>query len=422
MLILITLGSFLRSQALQQFLADSGATRIGQIHPTLLNRDRLQVWIERERLLSCPLGTGFNAVLFEFLTRHKDSPGSSYIQHCSLESDGTDFLIICFTANQARQFCKVRSFQMDMTFKRVAGRVKEIAFVNMNETTGKAITLARAFVCTDTEAMYEKLFKVLFPLVGRIGMGQEITQNHGIDWYHLHHRGIEAVIVDMCAKQAKGLGMFLHSIDKSKSWSDHLQHVLIFCRVYIQRKLHQKFRDTPEYTLMDQIFTENNKSKFDIILGQLLNSSNLEVRNWAKNKNVDWRLAGMSRCYTKMPAVKFDSFEKNSNLVESTHSLLAGIKESQTIDENRINNLYESLRFGTRKSYKVTTPISRKRRGMGQPASGSAPKSARAAVLDDFDLLETIDLTEDTPSGKRRRPVESTKTLKAKEPTTPTPT
>jgi hypothetical protein len=139
---------------------------------------------------------------------------------------------------------------------------------------------------------------------------------------------------------------------------------------------------------MDQIFTENNKSKFDIILGQLLNSSNLEVRNWAKNKNVDWRLAGMSRCYTKMPAVKFDSFEKNSNLVESTHSLLAGIKEwvklfsfiywsiplllrSQTIDENRINNLYESLRFGTRKSYKVTTPISRKRRGMGQPGKFS---------------------------------------------------
>ena len=52
--------------------------------------------------------------------------------------------------------------------------------------------------------MYEKLFKVLFPLVGRIGMGQEVTQNHGIDWYHIRHRGIEAVIVDMCAKQAKG--------------------------------------------------------------------------------------------------------------------------------------------------------------------------------------------------------------------------
>jgi hypothetical protein len=81
----------------------------------------------------------FPAVLFEFLTKHKDSPGSAYIRHCSLESNGTGFLIICFTADQARQFCKARSFQMDMTFKRVAGRVKEIAFVHMNETAGKGI-------------------------------------------------------------------------------------------------------------------------------------------------------------------------------------------------------------------------------------------------------------------------------------------
>ena len=52
--------------------------------------------------------------------------------------------------------------------------------------------------------MYENLFKVLFPLVGRIGMGQDASHNHGLDWFHLHHRGIEAVVVDMCAKQAKG--------------------------------------------------------------------------------------------------------------------------------------------------------------------------------------------------------------------------
>ena len=36
-----------------------------------------------------------------------------------------------------------------------------------------------------------EIVKVLFPLVGRIGMGQEVTENHGIDWYHLHRRGIE---------------------------------------------------------------------------------------------------------------------------------------------------------------------------------------------------------------------------------------
>ena len=131
--------------------------------------------------------------------------------------------------------------------------------------------------------------------------------------------------------------MFLASIDDTRSWSEHLQHILIFCRVHIRRKLHQKFRNVSEYTLMCQLLSEANKLKFDTILRQLLHSSNPDVCNWARNKNIDWILAGMSRCYTKMPAVSFASFEKNSNLVESTHhstnlggigvSLLAGIKE-----------------------------------------------------------------------------------------------
>jgi hypothetical protein len=187
-------------------------------------------------------------------------------------------------------------------------------------------------------------------------MGQQAPYNHGINWQHIHGRGAEATIVDMCMKQAKGnniqsfhfqlvllttvllgLGMFLHSIDPSRSWSDHLMHILIFCRVHIQRTLYQSFRDAPEYSLMCQLLTETNKTKFDVILRQLINSSNPNVRHYARNKNVDWILAGMSRCYTKMPAVSFDSYEKNSNLVESTHrstnlsgvgvSLLAGIKE-----------------------------------------------------------------------------------------------
>jgi hypothetical protein len=54
--------------------------------------------------------------------------------------------------------------------------------------------------------------------------------------------------------------------------------------------------------------------------------------------------------------------------------------------------------------------------------SNSTSKSARAARIDDFDFLETIDLTDDRPSGKRRCTVETTNTLKAKEPITPTPT
>jgi len=37
---------------------------------------------------------------------------------------------------QARQFCQTRSFQVDMTYKRVFDNIYEIAFAAMNEAFG----------------------------------------------------------------------------------------------------------------------------------------------------------------------------------------------------------------------------------------------------------------------------------------------
>jgi hypothetical protein len=51
--------------------------------------------------------------------------------------------------------------------------------------------------------MYLKLFEILFPLVGRLGMS---PAQDGIYWQHIHRRGVEAVVVDMCHKQASGKG------------------------------------------------------------------------------------------------------------------------------------------------------------------------------------------------------------------------
>jgi hypothetical protein len=49
--------------------------------------------------------------------------------------------------------------------------------------------------------MYENLFKTLFQLVAGIGMSQH---QDGVKWIHIHNVGIEAVILDMCHKQASG--------------------------------------------------------------------------------------------------------------------------------------------------------------------------------------------------------------------------
>jgi hypothetical protein len=139
---------------LQDFLAGLDATNISQVHPSLANKDRLATWIERERLMDHPLGRSYDgiyqfnyillkytnilsiAVLYEYLAHHKGQPGASYIQHCQLYNDGTNILIICFNADQARQFSQARSFQVDMTFKRVFGDIKEVVFATMTEAFG----------------------------------------------------------------------------------------------------------------------------------------------------------------------------------------------------------------------------------------------------------------------------------------------
>jgi hypothetical protein len=59
------------------------------------------------------------------------------------------------------------------------------------------------------------------------------------------------------------------------------------------------------------------------------------VRDWAKHKETSWILAGINPHFTKMDQNRFRSYQKDTNLIESTHhmtnvsgigvSLLAGI-------------------------------------------------------------------------------------------------
>lgn len=75
--------------------------------------------------------------MFEYLQHHKAVSDTKYIRH--LVNDGTNFRIICFNDRQASKFSAVKSFQIDMTFKRIAGEINEVAIATMDETLGSSI-------------------------------------------------------------------------------------------------------------------------------------------------------------------------------------------------------------------------------------------------------------------------------------------
>jgi hypothetical protein len=90
--------------------------------------------------------------------------------------------------------------------------------------------------------LFEALFEALFALTGKV-----------IEFAHIHQgRGFQAMIVDMCFKQAEGTvylhcnnsmlkllgwGMFLaKKFPNAKlSWQEHIQHTIIYCLVHHDR-------------------------------------------------------------------------------------------------------------------------------------------------------------------------------------------
>ncbi|KAN0083275.1 hypothetical protein V8E54_002363 [Elaphomyces granulatus] len=97
-----------------------------------------------------------------------------------------------------------------MSFKRIAGDINEVAIATMDETIGSILVLARVFVNSDTQKMYEHLFRDLFTLI-------EEASGASVQWQHIHGSGNEAVLVDTCNKQASGLGHYLTSIEPGKA-------------------------------------------------------------------------------------------------------------------------------------------------------------------------------------------------------------
>ena len=56
-----------------------------------------------------------------------------------------------------------------------------------------------------------------------------------INFKHINNKGIGCIIGDLDAAQAKGLGLYLSSIDSSRQWDDHLMHIFKSCIIHFQR-------------------------------------------------------------------------------------------------------------------------------------------------------------------------------------------
>ncbi|KAM0793811.1 hypothetical protein BDR22DRAFT_827483, partial [Usnea florida] len=355
----LTAASFLRSPELRNFLNDRGVIDITSLHPTFANMSLISILIRKQQLLDYPLGRDFAGVVHEFETRHQGDDAT--IQ--SIQANAYGLCVVCFSNDQAKEFLKTQHFLMDMTYQRIHGEVNEFVFAVWDETANIGFQLARVYTSDDSFHSYYLAFTSLF-------RDLEKVLKQPIQWQHIHHKGIYAITTDMCGKQAHAFGQYLSEIDPSKKWDEHIQYVMIYCRIHLMRGIELKFKNHRYYDLMRRIPNCSSKTELELILNQLLEDP--ITRAWAIHKSRAWIISGLHIDYSRMDREAFLSFVKDSNLGEVTHrktnyggigqSFLGAIKSAQDLDNRDLNRVHIARSSAISLSYKDNSPYGRLKR------------------------------------------------------------
>ncbi|OJD12483.1 hypothetical protein ACJ73_09344, partial [Blastomyces percursus] len=288
-----------------------GPAALRALHYSLDIEDKVAALIRKQKLLAYPKGTTIAGVLREWEFDKRRNPDEQWIQDVHFYSQDT-FRIICFTYEQAKLFTSAQCIEMDLAFKMIKGSVNVFSITGWSEIENTTLIYAYVFTNIETRKSYAEMFISLFKLLGQVARTT-------IQFSHIHGDGLQTVTVDMCKKQAPGFGDFLHSLDPTKTWSEHLQHMLIFCRTHLQRNFRKKFGPNhPAGHLVAQIWDMNNKRD---ILEQMDTMAKLwpELKTWLNSKRKDWILSALTLEQSRISADWWTFARNHTGITESSH-------------------------------------------------------------------------------------------------------
>ncbi|KAJ5110975.1 hypothetical protein N7532_001510 [Penicillium argentinense] len=272
----LTARKLMVSPTFAKILHQHGDSALRYIHKSLHIEDKVTALIHKQRLLYYPQGTSFAGVWREYqfdLTKNNDE---QWIREVFFFDEQREhYLIICW----------------------------------LN-------TYVYAFMNLETRAAYRVLFEKIFKTLGDVGRKpvQWAYQLGGDDSCD----GIRTVTVDMCKKQAPGLGDYLVGLDPRWTWSEHLQHVLILCQTHVKRAFRKRFPDHEATAAIDLIWSANSKAEVIQIMDDVAEKWP-ETQKWFQNKKVDWILAGLTSEASKIPIDWWTNAPNHTGISESSH-------------------------------------------------------------------------------------------------------
>ncbi|CAB4408423.1 unnamed protein product [Rhizophagus irregularis] len=320
---------------------------LSEVHASLNNVDKLRSLVAKCYQKMHPYGQGNLGLLHSVQCKKFDM--HNYVRRIEHFENGQT-LIICMLDLQAKELQKLKSFQIDLTFKRVHGDINEFE-INSYDNTHKL-----------TEA-YQRLFSRLFEVV-------ENLSGIAVKFYHIDGTGWECILGDLDAAQAKGLGLALTKRDPSKNWEMHLTHIFKSCLVHFKRNLVAKKFNNEVYSLAVSIPSKSSADEVHKIFEKLETYNDQRVMDWIQYYQQTYVLASLNKHISNMENEIWENYGNNTNTAEAAHAqanregkqlkLITAIMRGRRLDERLFKVAEVHNRFGVPYTRRDKSEIKRK--------------------------------------------------------------
>ncbi|CAB4403556.1 unnamed protein product [Rhizophagus irregularis] len=285
-----------------------GIEYLAEVHASLNNADHLRYYVDKIQKEIHPQGHELLGVIYNY-SQNIDN-FCEYVKRLEFFED-SHVMIICTTSEQLSEWMKCDHFQIDLSFKHIVGEMNKFEVNHYSNQHNLILTFARIFTNHATIVAYQRIFKALFDLIYQL-TGLTLKFNH------IHKTGWSCIIADLDIAQAKGLGIVLNDIDRTKSWEEHLIHIFKSCKVHYQR---QVFYFIVQWLISNMLalLTAESENEINQLFENIKTDEN--TADWVAFYQQKWVIGSLNKCMSKINNEIWITAPDNTNTAEAAYAL-----------------------------------------------------------------------------------------------------
>ncbi|PKK63721.1 hypothetical protein RhiirC2_716774 [Rhizophagus irregularis] len=287
-----------------------GTEYLADVHASLNNADRLRYYVDKIQKEIHLQGCGILGVIYNYSRNINNF--CEYVKRLEFFEDN-HYMIICTTSEQLTEWTKCKNFQIDLSFKRVAGEINEFEINYYNNEHNLILTFARIFTNNTNTIAYQRMFRALFDLV------KQLTGS-SVQFQHIHKAGWNCIIADLNYAQTKGLGFVLNEINGTKSWEEHLIYIFKSCHVHYKRKIREKHYDDSVKNNMYAFLSAESENMINKLFNNI-QMADESTSDWIAFYRQNWVIVSLNKCISKIDNEVWIASPDNTNIAEAAHAL-----------------------------------------------------------------------------------------------------